>query len=534
MYGLMEAPSTPASVQFRQQGHDLQHVSCHQSRSGPDYGVLEEGFQTVPAGKYRCLTQSASADKKLPSSEFRSSDLHIYYQNVGGMNTSIEEYFLACSDESYDVIVFTETWLNDRTLSSQIFGDNYDVFRTDRCPLNSTKSIGGGVLIAVNHRFKAVLIENKSWASIEQVWIRLKLSGYSLFLCSIYIPPDRTRDATLINTHCNSINTICEQSLPNDEVVVFGDFNFSGVKWRSSPDGFLFSDPMVSSFHDGINNLLDCYSSNLLRQINHINNENGRILDLCFVSNIDCAPGINIAASPLVKTVTHHPALHLTTRTTLSDFCCTVDTVCYDFNKADYDSILNILLNINWNEELDNDNIDTAVQVFSNIMSYVIDRHVPKRVVPKSKRLPWQTSELQRLKRLKRAALRRYSKFGELSLRDEYLKVNYTYKRMSRECHSNHLRSVQSKLKSDPKGLWKYVNEQRKERELPSTMFYDERTESDFQNICDLFAQKFSSVFCNESLSLSEVSSAASNVSLYGQSLNDFDIDVSMIQSALS
>ena len=232
--------------------------------------------------------------------------------------------------------------------------------------------------------------------------------------------------------------------------------------------------------------------------------------------------------------MTHHPAEHLTNRTILSDFCCTVDTVCYDFNEADYDSILNILLNINWNEELDNNNIDTAVQVFSNIMSYVIDRHVPKRVVPKSKRLPWQTSELQRLKRLKRAALRRYSKFGGLSLRDEYLKVNYTYKRMSRECHSNHLRSVQSKLKSDPKGFWKYVNEQRKERGLPSTMFYDERTESDFQNICDLFAQKFSSVFCNESLSLSEVSSAASNVSLYGQSLNDFDIDVSMIQSALS
>ncbi|XP_055523037.1 uncharacterized protein LOC129717209 [Wyeomyia smithii] len=439
------------------------------------------------------------------------------------MITSIEEYLLACSDESYDVIVFTETWLNDRTLSCQIFGDNYDVFRTDRCPLNSTKPIGGGVLIAVNHRFKAVLIENKSWASIEQVWIRLKLSGYSLFLCPIYIPPDRARDATLTNTHCNSINTICEQALPNDEVVVFGDFNFSGVKWRSSPDGFLFADPMVSSFHHGINNLLDCYSSNLLRKINHINNENGRILDLCFVSNVDCAPGINIAASPLVKTVTYHPALHLTTRTTLSDLCCTVDTVCYDFNKADYDSILNILLKINWNEELDNDNIDTAVQVFSNIMSYVIDRHVPKRVVSKSKRLPWQTSELQRLKRLQRAALKRYSKFGGLSLRDEYLKVNYTYKRMSRECHSNHLRSVQSKLKSDPKGFWKYVNEQRKERGLPSTMFYDERTESDFQNICDLFAQKFSSVFCNEPLSLSEVSSAASNVSLHGQSLNVFD-----------
>ncbi|XP_055527331.1 uncharacterized protein LOC129719947 [Wyeomyia smithii] len=397
-----------------------------------------------------------------------------------------------------------------------------------------TKLTGGGVLIAVNHRFKAVLIDNDSWASIEQVWVRLTLAGYSLFLCSVYIPPDRTRDLTLINTHSNLVNSIYEQAHPNDEVVVFGDFNFSGVKWRYSSNGFLFADPTASSFHDGIYNWLDCYSSNLLRQINHVNNENGRTLDLCFVSNFDCAPLITTAVTPLVKTVAHHPALHLTVKSIPSDFSCMIDTVSYNFNKADYDSILAILSNIIWNDELDNDNIDTAVQTFSNIMNYVIDRHVPKRVVSKYKRSPWQTSELRRLKSYKRAALRKYSKYGGICLRDDYLKVNYAYKRMSRECHANHLRSVQNKLKSDPKGFWKYVNEQRKERGLPSTMIYGERKESNLHSICDLVAQKFSSVFCNESLSQDEISLAASNVSLYGQSFTDINIDVSMIQSALS
>lgn len=55
------------------------------------------------------------------------------------MNTTIPNYYLAISSASYDFYAFTETWLSTTTLSSQIFGTEYEVFRCDRSAANSCK-----------------------------------------------------------------------------------------------------------------------------------------------------------------------------------------------------------------------------------------------------------------------------------------------------------------------------------------------------------------------------------------------------------
>ncbi|XP_058838876.1 uncharacterized protein LOC131694284 [Topomyia yanbarensis] len=138
----------------------------------------------------------------------RHSNLQIYYQNAGGMNSVIEDYLVASSDECFDIIALTETWLGDSTLSVQAFGANYDVFRTDRSSRNSLKATGGGVLVAIHRRLKAQLIDDTLGVCVEQVWVRIKLAGYALFLCVVYLPPDRTRDSTLIDSHTESLERI--------------------------------------------------------------------------------------------------------------------------------------------------------------------------------------------------------------------------------------------------------------------------------------------------------------------------------------
>lgn len=542
----MEVPDPPDPV-------EPIAASVQHNRPGP--GVVDgDGiFQLSVSGEYHVqdnLTVPHSSALSSPAEQridevparsvemhrSRSSNLQVYYQNVGGLNCCVDEYLIACSDESYDVIVFTETWLNDRTLSSQIFGSNYDVFRTDRSPNNSLKSSGGGVLIAVQRHLKAQLIDCNSWESVEQVWVMLKLAGYSLFLCAVYLPPDRTRDRTLIDAHCDSVKEITSRAHPADEIVIIGDFNFPGLRWSSASDGFLYANPVLSSFHDGINCLLDSYSVSLLRQINPIKNENGRSLDLCFVSSTDYAPDIRNAASPLVKFVAHHPPLHLSLEVDRETNTYSVpEDVCYNFKRADYDSIVDILLSIDWDEILDHDDIDVAVQTFSNIVGYAIDRHVPKRTIKGSTCLPWQTPELRRLKTAKRAAFRKYSmQKGCVALRDYYVQINHCYKSASRRCYANYLHDVQGRLKSDPKSFWRHVNDQRKESGLPSSMVYGNNAGSNVQEICKLFSEKFASVFSNETLTSQQINSAAQNVPLLGESLNSIEIDDSMILTAIA
>lgn len=47
------------------------------------------------------------------------------------------------------MIALSETWLDSSVLSSEILSNEYQIYRKDRSTLTSSKSRGGGVLVAV-------------------------------------------------------------------------------------------------------------------------------------------------------------------------------------------------------------------------------------------------------------------------------------------------------------------------------------------------------------------------------------------------
>ena len=67
------------------------------------------------------------------------SELSIDYQNVRGLRTKTADLYAASYESEYDVIVLTETWLDDAISSTMLFDDNrFTVYRTDRSTTNST------------------------------------------------------------------------------------------------------------------------------------------------------------------------------------------------------------------------------------------------------------------------------------------------------------------------------------------------------------------------------------------------------------
>lgn len=56
------------------------------------------------------------------------------------------------SQQEYDIVVVTETWLHDQIYNAEIFDNYFAVYRLDRCPVSSGHNKGEGVLIAVNAR----------------------------------------------------------------------------------------------------------------------------------------------------------------------------------------------------------------------------------------------------------------------------------------------------------------------------------------------------------------------------------------------
>lgn len=82
--------------------------------------------------------------------------LKIYYQNVRGLRTKTSSVFRGVCLSSYDIIIFTETWLDDSYYNSELFDGRYLVWRRDRDYSRTGQRRGGGVLIAVKNELTVI------------------------------------------------------------------------------------------------------------------------------------------------------------------------------------------------------------------------------------------------------------------------------------------------------------------------------------------------------------------------------------------
>ncbi|XP_055522955.1 uncharacterized protein LOC129717137 [Wyeomyia smithii] len=149
----------------------------------------------------------------------------------------------------------------------------------------------------------------------------------------------------------------------------------------------------------------------------------------------DIAPRLTYAPEPLVKSITHHPALSLTfDKLSSIDYHEPEDQFRYDFKRADYEGLLRELHNVDWVNSLNPTNVDMA----------------------------------------------------------------------------------------------------RKEAGLPPVMELATEKADNLADICRLFAAKFSSVFCDESLSTSQIFAAANKVAFSSSSIASINIDDRAISAAVT
>ena len=378
---------------------------------------------------------------------------------------------MALSDCAYDIYGFCETWLSDNTVSNQLFGSKYTVFRTDRSRLNSSKSSGGGVLLAVRSSLTTVPLCPPSSVASEEVWAVIKLASYDVYIGVVYIAPDKINDPHLISSHLSSLQWVSNRMSINDKLIIIGDYNLPRLHWKRSSSGMLFPDPAVSSINSLSAQLIDDYCTAGLHQINDIYNSNNRLLDLCFASH-DLIHNLSVVPAPsaLVKVCRHHPPLSITARSVIPPvFIDRTSSWFYSYNRADFNGMNEFLSTIDW-QLMSIEDVDESVQNFSNIISYAIDQFVPKINNSSPSYPPWSNKRLKKLKSRKRSALKKYLRRRTAFSYSRYLTTNRQYKSLNKMLFTLHQRRVESDLKFKPKRFWSFINEQRKEVGLPSTM----------------------------------------------------------------
>ena len=114
----------------------------------------------------------------------------MYYQNVRSFNNKLSYLRSSVNLLTYTpaVLMFTETWLKPTTNDAELGLKKFCIFRLDRHDSPSNCVRGGGVLLAVNRKFKSTLLENASLT--ESVFLKVESKTAKFIIAVVYLPPD--------------------------------------------------------------------------------------------------------------------------------------------------------------------------------------------------------------------------------------------------------------------------------------------------------------------------------------------------------
>lgn len=143
--------------------------------------------------------------------------------NVRSVFPKIDELRLSISCLNVDIIVITESWLNDNISDDLLHMNDFDLFRYDRI-----KRKGGGVCIWAKSLFqsKRLMPVSAVPSFIEIIFLRVFCMTFSIVCVGMYVPPGlcKADHATVTDFLMHEIDHILT-IFPSDRLVVSGDLN---------------------------------------------------------------------------------------------------------------------------------------------------------------------------------------------------------------------------------------------------------------------------------------------------------------------
>lgn len=444
-----------------------------------------------------------------------SNSLKFFYHNCSGIRGKIKNLYLDAKSSNFDVLVLTETWLNDSFKNEEILDNKWTIFRKDRDYNATGLSRGGGVLIAVKSPLSAESVFTPSSSHhVEQNYIKINLDGKHVYIGVIYIPPkvDDSVYNTVLTTYLSIMNTLNDE----DDIIIFGDFNRPKLSFITDE---IDLELLPINFNDDVDfNLLSTFYSNDLHQVCPYPNSQGTWLDLIFTNAYN---NISVLAAQDMENLflnsLHHSATTLDYFTSNTKFSKSYNkNVVPDFKNADYNQINRRLATINWFDLLSNTDTDSSVNLFLNTLYKIIDDSVPKIIKKDKLSEPWLSKELRSLRNQRNKTYKKVKGGGILSPEAEqnYADVCIEYKAKSRSAYDEYVRKVGVDIIREPKKFFDFVNLKNKSSGYPSTMLNGQFSSSYPQVICDMFASRFQEVYSPPNTPLTDPTPVAPTVEI--------------------
>ena len=168
----------------------------------------------------------------------------------------------------------------------------------------------------------------------------------------------------------------------------------------------------------------------------------------------------------------------------------------YDFYKANYDSINDALLGVNWNP-LNFLNLDDASEYLYEMLHSICRLLCPVKKNHNKSHIPWMTSSLRNLRNRRDRARKKMS--------PEYSSLAAEFDMESKHAHSSYKNHIGQSIINDPKRFFRYVNSTRKTDGYPKTLQLEGTFSSNPSEISNMFAKNFQNAYrCHSDISNTE------------------------------
>ena len=313
----------------------------------------------------------------------------------------------------------------------------------------------------------------------------------------------------------------------NFDLLIMGDFNLAKCyfTFNKNKEMQISTNNKNNNINENAKYLYINLKDMSLLQYNNLHNIKSNILDLIF-SNLTIE--VNLAIKSLVKVDVYHAPLAITLKTQVTHKKIEKIKI-FNYKKANYENIFDKLNRINWNNKLNNKDINTNTNIFYEILNKIIQEEVPKTLLIKDFFPKFFSKNLKRLIKIKKIYQKKFKStkknklyhYRKFNKHRKYCKYIYNLE------YNKYIEDIEHNLKNDQKPFWYYINETKK-NQIPTDMIYKDKIVETDTDIANSFANFFQSTY-----STTNVTSDTSKIQVNNTRMDDLKITEADVVAAI-
>lgn len=312
--------------------------------------------------------------------------MKIAHINIRSMFTGFNDFSLIVQQNDYDVIVISETWINQDDFPQNIFNiPGYNFYNKNRL---FGRGGGVGAYVRTLHSCSIISLDFDIPELIDCLFLKITVERKQYAVSVVYRPPKFNLNQ-FVELMDDAFSVICG-SFSN--VIGLGDYNVNFLQTQNVVTECLETYNLVQA----------------LKEPTRITRSSSRLIDPIFVSaNLL----VNVCGTLNVDHISDHKLVFCEVSSNHAKMRPKMITF-RDFKSFNHDMFLNDLIQRPWQRLLIENNIDNKIQLFNEFITLTYDKHAPNKTVKVTKpRAPWLTVELKDLMSQRDRALSTFKKF---------------------------------------------------------------------------------------------------------------------------